>query len=187
MKLLLLALSLRKDSINKKLLQIVANLIKQNKTAIAIDIETIDIADYDLISYNQDIEINKGLPEAAEKLKNKLSAVDGLVIASPEYNYSYPGFFKNIFDWVSRYQPMPWYNKKILLLSASPALAGGERGLWAIKIPFEGCGAIVFPKMFCLPLAYQAFDEQGNLIKQELLTKLKELVVSFIQFVNKLS
>lgn len=183
MKLLALALSLRKDSYNKNLIKIVENIVKDDK----VEIEIIDIADYDMPSYNQDIETNKGLPEIAEKLKTKLSTVDGLIIASPEYNYSYPGFFKNIFDWVSRFRPMPWSNKKVLFLSASPALAGGERGIWALKVPFEGCGAVVFPGTFSLSLAHQAFDAKGNLTKDDLALKLKNLVKSFIAFVTKLS
>lgn len=183
MKILALALSLRKDSYNKKLIKIIENIVKENK----IEIEIIDMLDYDMPSYNQDIETNKGFPPAAEKFKNKLSTADALIIASTEYNYSYPGFFKNIFDWISRYSPMPWGDKKVLFLSASPALAGGERGISALKIPFEGCGSIVFPKIFALPLANQAFNEQGNLIKEEYFNKLKNLVTSFITFVSKLS
>lgn len=183
MKLLAFALSLRQDSCNKKLIQIVESIVKEYK----VEIEILDISDYDMPSYNQDVETNKGFPEFAEKFKSKLSKADGLIIASPEYNYSYPGYFKNIFDWISRYQPMPWINKKVLFLSASPALAGGERGLWALRVPFEGCGSIVFPGMFSLPLAYQAFNDKGNLIEDKVLKRLQELVKSFISFVTKLS
>ena len=46
-------------------------------------------------------------------------------------------------------------------MSASPSMAGGNRGLWALRIPLEHLGARVYPDMFSLAQAHQAFDAEG--------------------------
>lgn len=186
MKILAFSLSLRKNSCNSKLIQIVVDLIhKDHKDQ--LEIEILNLSDYEMPAYNQDLEEQHGLPKNAELLKEKLSKAQALIIASPEYNYSYPGSFKNIFDWISRFRPNPWQKKYVLLLSASPALAGGERALWPLRVPFEGSGSIVYPQMFSLPLAYQAFDENNKLLDLQLLNKLSMLIKNFVEFIKKLN
>lgn len=182
MKILAFSLSLRQDSYNKRLIKLAELMLQDNN----ITTEILDLLEYDMPAYNEDVQNNKGFPDGAEKLKNKLETADGLIIASPEYNYSYPGYFKNMFDWVSRYRPMPWNNKSILLLSASPSLVGGERSLWHLRAPLEGCGAFVFSRMFTLPSAYQSFNSKNELIDPNQAKRLADLVGSFIKFTKGL-
>src|SRR5256885_12003443 len=47
------------------------------------------------------------------------------------------GSVKNLIDWVSRFKPQPFNGKHALLLSASPSMVGGNRGLWALRVPLE--------------------------------------------------
>ena len=63
------------------------------------------------------------------------------MIASPEYNASIPGVLKNAIDWVSRFRPQPFHERHGLLLSASPSMVGGNRSLWALRVPLEHLGA----------------------------------------------
>jgi len=70
---------------------------------------------------------------------------------------------KNAIDWVSRYEPQPFNERNALLLSASPSMIGGNRGLWALRVPLEHLGARVYPDMFSLAQAHKAFDPQGRL------------------------
>src|SRR5205807_813524 len=79
------------------------------------------------------------------------------IISSPEYNGSMSGALKNLIDWTSRFRPQPFDTRHGLLLAASPSLAGGNRGLWALRIPLEHLGARVFPDMFSLAMAHRAF------------------------------
>jgi len=74
-----------------------------------------------------------------------------------------PGLLKNAIDWVSRYEPQPFNERHALLLSASPSMVGGNRGLWALRVPLEHLGARVYPDMFSLAQAHKAFDAQGRL------------------------
>lgn len=51
-------------------------------------------------------------------------------------------------DWVSRFQPQPFNGKHALLLSAWPSMVGGNRGLWALRVPLEHLGERVYPSRF---------------------------------------
>jgi chromate reductase len=106
-----------------------------------------------------------------------------LVISSTEYNYSTPGTLKNLIDWVSRLNPTPWKDCPILLMSASPALVGGNRGLWHTRVPLECCGGFILPNMFSLASAYTAFDEKGKLKDAELQKRLQQNISQFIAYV----
>jgi NAD(P)H-dependent FMN reductase len=98
------------------------------------------------------------IPAGAHTLRDKLLASDAFILASPEYNASMPGTIKNLIDWVSRFSPQPFDGKHGLLLSASPSLGGGNRGLWSLRVPLEHLGARIFPDMFSLATAHKAFD-----------------------------
>jgi len=87
--------SLRRDSYNAALLRAAGRLLPEGA---ALDIGT--IAGIPL--YDGDVEAADGLPSAVHALKEKIAACDGLILASPEYNNSIPGVFKNAIDWASR-------------------------------------------------------------------------------------
>jgi len=131
--------------------------------------------------YDGDLEQKTGLPAGARQLTRRVEAAAAMMIAVPEYNYSIPGPLKNAIDWVSRSRPMPWKGRSIYLLSASPSPMGGIRGLWQTRIPLEGCGALVFPEMFALPHAHEAFDDHGGLRDAVLAERLQREVVGFVR------
>lgn len=182
MKFLMMSLSLREDSYNTKLLNIMTEMLKKAN----VQTEHVDLNAFTMPPYNGDIESASGLPGVADILRDKMLNATGMVISSPEYNYSYPGFFKNIFDWLSRRLPMPWVNKPVLLNSASMSLVGGNRGLWHLRVPFEACGAIVHPDMFSLSVAHQAFDEKGQLLDQAMTARLEAHLKKFTAFCQAL-
>src|SRR5262249_28990380 len=90
----------------------------------------------------------------------------------------------NAIDWVSRAKPQPFNGKQGLLLSASPASAGGNRGLWALRVPLEHLGARVYPDMFSLAQAHQAFDPDGQLANAELQQRLERTIECFMELVE---
>ena len=113
-----------------------------------------------------------------------LEANDALVIAAPEYNGSLCGVVKNAIDWASRKRPQPFNAKHALLLSASPSMAGGNRGVWALRVPLEHLGARVYPDMFSLAQAHQAFDANGGLINAKLQERLDQTIAQFMDLVE---
>jgi chromate reductase, NAD(P)H dehydrogenase (quinone) len=152
-KVLVFAASLRADSLNQRLAALAARVARQQGA-------TVDLAsmhDFDAPWYDGDQEAAGMMPKGAEELRRRLGESDALIVASPEYNASMPGVLKNLIDWTSRFRPQPFDGKHALLLSASPSLAGGNRGLWALRVPFEHLGTRVFPDMFSLAMAHKAF------------------------------
>jgi chromate reductase, NAD(P)H dehydrogenase (quinone) len=153
LKVLVFAASLRADSLNRKLAALAARVA-------ADDGATVDFAsmrDFDVPWYDGDTERAEGLPAGAKELQRRLTANDAFIIASPEYNGSMPGVLKNLIDWASRFRPQPFDERHGLLLSASPSLVGGNRGLWALRVPLEHLGSRIFPDMFSLSMAHKAF------------------------------
>jgi chromate reductase, NAD(P)H dehydrogenase (quinone) len=155
LRVLVFGASLRKASLNTKLAQLAAHVAEQYGA-------TVDLAsmrDFDAPSFDGDVEASGGMPAGAIELKRRLTANDAFVLASPEYNGSMPGFLKNAIDWVSRFRPQPFDTRHGLLLSASPSMAGGNRGLWSLRVPLEHLGARIFPDMFSLAAAHKAFAD----------------------------
>src|SRR5919112_6454052 len=179
-KVLIFAASLREGSLNDRLATLAAQVAEQKGGV--VDRGT--MADYDCPSYDQDAEREDGLPAGARKLRDCLVACDAFIIASPEYNASMPGVLKNVIDWVSRYRPQPFNGRQALLLSASPSMVGGNRGLWALRVPLEHLGARVYPDMFSLAQAHQAFGADGRLANGVLQRRFEENVGCFLDLVE---
>jgi NAD(P)H-dependent FMN reductase len=177
MKILAFAASLREGSYNRRLIELAAQMAREA----GAEVDLAGFEEFEMPSYDGDLDQQHGLPQGAQELKRRLDQADAVMIASPEYNYSIPGVLKNAIDWVSRARPMPWRGKSIYLMAASPSPMGGIRGLWQTRIPLEGCGALVFPDMFALPHAHQAFDQNGGLRDAALAERLRQEVVGFVR------
>jgi chromate reductase, NAD(P)H dehydrogenase (quinone) len=179
MKLLMFAASLREESCNKKLIHVAAKIAKEQGAVV----DLVDFSEFTAENYNADIQDNVGFPPEISRFTESLHKNDGLIISSPEYNFSTPGTLKNLIDWVSRLNPMPWKGYPILLMSASPSLVGGNRGLWSTRIPLEACGGFIFPDMFSLASAYTAFDDDNQLKDPNLLARLRQTMIEFMPYV----
>jgi len=95
-----------------------------------------------------------------------------------------PGVLKNLIDWTSRIRPQPFNGKQCFLLSASPSMAGGNRGLWSLRIPLEHLGARVYPDMFSLAQAHEAFGANGRLGNDLLQKRFDDNVGCFLDLVE---
>jgi NAD(P)H-dependent FMN reductase len=153
LKVLVFAASLRAESLNSRL----AVAAARGAERFGAEVDLASMRDFDVPLYDGDLEAGEGIPEGARELQRLLLANDAFIISSPEYNASMPGAIKNLIDWASRFRPQPFDGRHALLLSASPSLAGGNRGLWALRVPLEHLGARVFPDMFSLARADNAF------------------------------
>lgn len=183
MKVLAFAASLRAASLNRKLVLLAGEVAR----AAGAEVDVAEFREFDMPPYDGDLDAAGGLPPGALALKRRIEAADALLIAAPEYNYSVSGALKNAIDWVSRARPMPWRGRSIYLLSASPSPMGGIRGLWQTRIPLEGCGALVFPDMFALSHAHEAFDAAGRLKDPRQRQRLVKEVVGFVRLAEALA
>ncbi|MFI5314567.1 MAG: NADPH-dependent FMN reductase [Myxococcota bacterium] len=183
MRLLAIPGALREGSHNRRLLTLAAKLL----AGAGAEIDWIDFRALAIPIYDGDVETSSGLPPGALELARRVTAADGLVIASPEYNMSMPALLKNAIDWLSRAKPMPLRGKGALLLSASPSLVGGNRGLWALRVPLEVLGVHVFPDMFSLASAHQGFKPDGELVDEALAKFLRRVVDGFVRVTRAIS
>ena len=172
--------SLRKASLNTQLARLAAKFITSNGGLV----DWADLSEFVAPDFNQDLEDEEGFPPAVTSFKSRLENNDAFVIASPEYNASLPGVLKNVIDWSSRFKPQPFSGRHGLLLSASPSMVGGNRGVWALRIPLEHLGAHIFPEMFSLALAHKAFTPEGQIADEQLHQRLEKMVRSFMELVD---
>lgn len=179
-RLLIFSASLRADSLNTKL----AHLVATEATRLGATVDLATMREFETPSYDGDVEVRGELPRGAEELRRRLLTSDAFVIASPEYNASVPGLLKNTIDWTSRFRPQPFNGRYGLLLSASPSMVGGNRGLWALRVPLEHLGARLFPEMFSLAQAPAAFTAEGALANAGLAARLTQTLQAFLELVE---
>jgi chromate reductase, NAD(P)H dehydrogenase (quinone) len=164
-KILAFAGSLRKDSYNKKLVRIGADAAR----AAGAEVTLIDLKDYPLPVFDEDIERSEGLNPNARKLKDLFLAHQGLLISCPEYNSSISAALKNTIDWVSRpvpgEAPLGCFDGKVAgLIAASPGALGGLRGLVTVRSILGNIKVLVLPDQFALVKSHEAFDAEGKLV-----------------------
>jgi chromate reductase, NAD(P)H dehydrogenase (quinone) len=179
-RFLVFSASLRGESLNAQLAGLAAATIEANGGEVDVG----SMRDFDAPSYDADLRSAGGFPAGVEEFRRRLEACDGFVVASPEYNASMPGLLKNAIDWVSRFDPQPFNELYGLLLSASPSMVGGNRGLWALRVPFEHLGARIYPDMFSLAQANNAFDDGGRIANDQLQKRFDTNVVNFMDAVE---
>lgn len=187
-KILAFAGSTRKDSLNKKLVQLAA----QHSRDAGAEVTFIDLRDLPMPLYDGDLEAAGGIPENAKKFKNLLRDHAGLLISSPEYNSSISGVLKNAIDWASRPEtdsetPLVCFKGKVAaLMSASPGGLGGLRGLVHVRAILGNIGVIVLPDQLSISSANNAFDASGKLKDEGKTKQLKALASGLAQTLQKL-
>ncbi len=99
----------------------------------------------DLPHYDADLQAG-GFPPAVLAMAKAIAAADGVIVVTPEYNYSVPGALKNALDWLSRVSPQPFIGKPVAIQTASPGALGGVRAQYHLRQIFVFLDAQVFNK-----------------------------------------
>jgi len=159
-KALTLSGSIRKDSHNGRL----ATSMGAKLSIAGLEVNNIDLKDYQLTLFNADVEQTNGEPQAAIDLARMFSEADVIFIASPEYNGSLSPLLKNTLDWISR-QKFKAYSRAVFAIgSASPGKLGGIGGLGHLRDILNRLGALVVPMALGVGNANSAFDGNGLLV-----------------------
>lgn len=178
MKIATISGSLRKASINTGLLNACRDVAPDGVT-----FEPLSIGD--LPHYDGDLAAS-GDPETVAVFKAAIDSADGLLIATPEYNYSVPGVLKNALDWASRpaYRSV-FAGKKTGMLGASYSIVGSARAQAHLKTIMLGMLAPVFayPEVL-VGAAKEKFDEAGNLTHADTRKHLSAFVSAFSTWVG---
>jgi len=181
MKIAILVGSIRKESLNMKL----ANTIK-DRYMNKFNTEILDIRN--LPYYDQDIETTP--PESVKDFKQKVKEADGIIIITPEYNWSIPGVLKNALDWLSRVDQV-LIGKPTMTAGVSPGLMGTIRAQLHLREILAAPGVqakLLKPagNEVLINLAASKFDEiTGELVDKVTLKFLDEVIERFITLVSQ--
>jgi len=175
--------SLRKDSFNALLLRAAAAHAPAGLTIELGSIRGIPL-------YDSDDEAATGIPPTVAALKEKVARADGLLLATPEYNHSIPGVFKNAIDWMSRPSAdiaRVFAGRPVAVIGATPGPGGTilAQAAWAPVLRALGTAPWFGAKLHVSGAA-KVFDEQGQLIDEKLKTQLVNFLQGFAQFAQTL-
>lgn len=131
--------SLRRNSFNAAIARSLPQLAPEDVSISALG----SIADFP--HYNQDVQ-EEGFPSSVLAMAEQIRASDGLIIVTPEYNYSVPGVLKNAIDWLSRVAPQPLAKKPVAIQTASPGQIGGARAQYHLRQSLVFLDAFVLNK-----------------------------------------
>lgn len=158
MKIIAFSTSNKIESINRKFAAYAASLAPD------AEVEVLNMNDYSMLMYCEDVEASLGQPENAKAFLAKLGEADALIMSTAEHNSYYPAFFKNLFDWCSRIDRNIFQNKPMLLMATSP---GGRGGITILELALNSLprfGGNVIAHM-SLPNFNEHFDLESNSLK----------------------
>lgn len=144
------------------------------------------IGDFPL--YNWDVQQDEGFPAPVEGLAGLIRAADGVILVTPEYNYSIPGVLKNAIDWLSRLPDQPFRNRPVLLQSASSSLLGGVRAQNHLRHVMVFVEALVFnkPEVMIAQAASRVDETTGELTDDATRDLIRQQLAGFADFVRRL-
>jgi len=175
--------SLRKGSYNAALARTLPSLAPAGmKLRAAASFERFPI-------YNFDIQDATGFPAEVVAWADAISSADGLIIVSPEYNWSIPGGLKNAIDWVSRMKDQPFKDKPVALQSAAGGILGGSRMQYHLRQSLTSVDALLFgrPEVI-VTFAAHKFDEKTLELKDHTaLDMIKLQLAGFEKFIRRVS
>jgi chromate reductase len=129
----------------------------------------------------------QGFPEPVQKLREKIAQADGLVFATPEYNYSISGVLKNAIDWASRPPEQPFNEKAVAILGASGGALGTARAQYHLRQMgiFLNMRFVNKPEVF-IGGASTKFDAAGNLTDEATKGLIKDLMAELVTWSKRL-
>ena len=139
--------------------------------------------------YNADVRAAAGFPGPVSALADAIRAADGVIIVTPEYNYSIPGGLKNAIDWVSWLPSQPFSGKPIALQSASPGPLGGGRVQYDLRRAMVFLDAFVLnrPEIFIGGCAAKIDEKTGTISEEATRNFLKQQLAAFVKFIALLA
>ena len=139
--------------------------------------------------YNHDIQDASGFPAEVTAWADAIRAADGVIIVSPEYNWSIPGGLKNAIDWVSRMKDVPFKEKPIAIQSCAGGVLGGSRMQYHLRQSLTSVDAFLFGRPEVLvTFSAKKFDEKTlALTDQPTIDIVKQQLAGFEKFIRRLN
>ncbi len=137
--------------------------------------------------YNADIQNEQGFPAAVTAFADAIRAADGVIIVTPEYNFSVPGGLKNALDWVSRLPNQPFAEKPVAIQSASPGPVGGARMLYDLRkiLVFLDAFTLNKPEIFVNSVASRVNEKTGELTDETTRDFIRQQLAAFAKLIAR--
>jgi chromate reductase, NAD(P)H dehydrogenase (quinone) len=138
--------------------------------------------------YNFDIQHEHGIPADVITLGKAILAADGVVIVTPEYNFSIPGGLKNAIDWLSRMkEPSPFANKPFAIQSATSGSVGGARMQYHLRQVLNGLNALVLnsPEIFIGNAKSKVDEAKRELTDETTRDFIRKQLAAFAVFIER--
>lgn len=169
--------SLREKSYNTGLIRTASLLLPEDITFSIASIR-------DLPLYDGDLDVDPQ-PPAVVEFKKHIEQADGVLIATPEYNYSYPGVLKNAIDWASRGTTRPFHDKPVAIVGASPGNFGAVRAQTDLRRLMYAVSGVVVPRPELLVNnVHSKVDGHGIITDEATLKVYRTLLTNFIDYIN---
>jgi chromate reductase len=139
--------------------------------------------------YNHDLHADGKFPTEVTTWGNAIREADGVIIVSPEYNWSIPGGLKNAIDWVSRFKEVPFKEKPVALQSCAGGALGGARMQYQLRQCLTSIDSIIFgkPEIF-VSFSAKKFDENTlELTDHPTIEIVKQQLASFEKFIRRVN
>lgn len=182
LKIVTLLGSLRKGSFNAMVAHTLPKIAPAGMQVDALP----SIADIPL--YDADIQQEEGFPRSVEAIAEQIRSADGVVIVTPEYNYSVPGGLKNAIDWLSRLPEQPLAGKPVLIQTSSMGAIGGARCQYHLRQILVFLDAMVMNKPeFMGGVIQNKVDPQtGEVVDQSTLDHLSGQLTAFGDYIQRI-
>jgi chromate reductase len=180
LKVLTICGSLRKGSYNAAIVRALPKLAPP-------ELKLIDAPSYaGFPLYNDDVRAASGAPADVEAFAAAIRAADGVIIVSPEFNWSTPGPLKNAIDWVSKLKDVPFKDKPVALQSASAGQVGGARVQYHLRMTLQSIDAQLFgrPEVF-VNFVSKKVDDKGELTDDAVKDIIRQQLAAFAKFVAR--
>lgn len=164
--------SLRSGSLNRAALNAAIAVLPPKVSLKVLEFRDTPVFDAD--------EQARAMPASVVAIGDAIRAADGVVIASPEYNFSIPGGLKNLIDWLSRLPDQPFKNKLVAIMGAAAGPLGTARMQYELRRVLHCLEAQVLlkPEIF-IGQAAGKFDTNGVLTDEPTREFLKQQMTAF--------
>jgi chromate reductase len=179
LKVLGISGSLRKASYNTAALRACSELLPAGMS--------LEIATYpDLPMFNQDV-LDAGMPEPVKRIREAIARADGLLIVSPEYNFSIPAPLKNLIDWGSRPPNQVFQDKPIAIFTCATGPVGGTRVQYDLRKSLVQLWGHVLPRPEVFITQAAGKFQDGRLTDETSRKFVAELLAGFKVWIERMS
>ena len=171
--------SLRAASYNRMLMRLAESVMPASMKLQALEWRDVPVFDGDVLA--------KGMPPVVAGLREQVRKADGILIVTPEYNFSIPGGLKNVIDWLSRGEDQPFAGKPVAIQSASGSNFGGARMQYHLRQSMVFLDAHVLNKPeVMIGQAPAKIDAEGRLVDETTRKFVAEQLAAFAALIARL-